>query len=282
MIPLAEFINKYQGRGVDVDGFPDGNKYQCTDLWRAYVKEVLSFPQSRAIKGAKDIWTTFLPGFYEQIENTPDGVPQAGDVIVWGASYNSYGHVAVFTDGTAATFTCFSQNDPPGALCGLRKYKSYKGVLGWLRPKSIMKKDEMTDQTKIPIGGEWGDMELQALRSKLNDLSSQNASMGLALKQAKDDLQTESEANRAQVEALNTKIKSLGEAHLGDLAAIAKVLGSDVAPEVASINRAVITLIEHEKQLDDSQRLNKKLIQKPLFAVMEEFISNLLKKWSKK
>ena len=78
---LQEFISKYEGEGIDVDGFPKDNPYQCVDLYRAYVKEVLGFPQSPPVVGAKDIWDTYLTSHYTRLDNTPTAVPQAGDIV---------------------------------------------------------------------------------------------------------------------------------------------------------------------------------------------------------
>lgn len=131
MITLDEFVSKYTGKGIDYDGHYG---FQCQDLYRMYVKEVLGFPQSPSVTGAKDNWDKYLPDYYERIPNTPEGVPQKGDIIIWGSNYGPFGHVAVCTEATVNTFKCFSQNDPTGALPAIKWYKSYAGVLGWLRP----------------------------------------------------------------------------------------------------------------------------------------------------
>jgi hypothetical protein len=54
---IGEFIKKWNGKVCDFDG-----KYgsQCVDLYRMYVKEVLGYPQSPPVEGAKDIWNTYL------------------------------------------------------------------------------------------------------------------------------------------------------------------------------------------------------------------------------
>lgn len=125
------FIWKYTGKAVDYDG-----KYgpQCMDLYRQYVKEVLGFPQSKPVPSAKDVWDTYLPDFYERISNSPSGVPQKGDIVIWGGNYGPHGHIAIFIQGNTKQFTSFDQNDPLGSLCH-EQLHTYKGVLGWLRPK---------------------------------------------------------------------------------------------------------------------------------------------------
>jgi len=141
---LSEFVNKYTEIGVDYDHDSFSNHFQCVDLYRQYVKEVLGYPQSPGVTGAKDIWDSYLKEYFEQIKNTPTGVPNYGDIIIWGSTYGTYGHVAVCISGNTSSFVAFSQNDPAGSLCVLKEYKSYRGVLGWLHPqKAVMNPDEI-------------------------------------------------------------------------------------------------------------------------------------------
>lgn len=125
-----EFINKYDGKAIDWDG---NYGPQCVDLYRQYVKEVLSFPQSPPVPGAKDIWDTYLPEYFKRIENTPTGVPEKGDVVIFGTGLGRYGHVSIFIEGTTSKFTSFDQNYPLGSLCH-RQGHTYSGVIGWLTP----------------------------------------------------------------------------------------------------------------------------------------------------
>ena len=127
---LAQFVEKWNGKGIDYDGHYG---FQCVDLYRQYVQEVLQVPQSPGVTGAKDIWNSYLTEHYDRVSNSPDGIPEPGDIMIWGSDYGQYGHVAVITEANKDTFTCFSQNDPLGALCGLKKYS--KWGLGWLHPK---------------------------------------------------------------------------------------------------------------------------------------------------
>lgn len=136
---LNEFISKYEGKGVDVDGYPSDNKYQCVDLYRFYCKEVLQVPQSPPVPGAADIWDSYLPAYFGRIENTLEGVPQKGDIVIWSKKAGGgWGHVAVFVKGNINKFTSFDQNWPTGSLCHLQGHY-YTNVLGWLRPNSMGK-----------------------------------------------------------------------------------------------------------------------------------------------
>lgn len=140
-----EFIKKYDGHTVDWDNAFGG---QCVDLYRLYVHEVLNLPQSKPIPGAKDIWDNFLTDSFDKIPNTPTGVPTKGDIVIWGSKYGKFGHVAIFTEGDAKKFKCFSQNDPIGTKCHVQAYPSYTGVLGWLRAKDLKPLPELPSWLK--------------------------------------------------------------------------------------------------------------------------------------
>lgn len=128
---LEEFIKKWDGKTLDWDGAYGG---QCVDLYRQYVQEVLNFPQSPGVVGAKDIWDSYLKDRFERIENSPTGIPSKGDIVIWGIKYGKFGHVGVFVEGDAKKFSSFDQNDPVGTKCHLQPH-TYTGVLGWLTPK---------------------------------------------------------------------------------------------------------------------------------------------------
>lgn len=128
---FQEFRDKYTG---SIYKYQTGLGGQCMDLYRGYVKEVLNYPQSPAVRGANNVWDTYLPDYYNRVDNTPSGVPSAGDIIIWGDSVGTYGHIAICVSGTSRSFTSFDQNWPVGAKCSLVNHK-YTGVLGWLHPK---------------------------------------------------------------------------------------------------------------------------------------------------
>ena len=269
---LSEFIKKYNGRGVDFDS---AFGYQCVDLYRAYCKEVLNVPQSPALGsgGAVLIATNYLKQHFTRIANTPDGTPQSGDVIIWGTSYGPYGHVAVFTDGNASTFTCFSQNDPFGALCGLRTYKSYRGILGWLRPKSIITPTTMIDdQTKIPLGGELGELEVQAIRSRLND----QAKTIDALTRIKEDLAIELTKTADEAKLWKKNLEDL-------IAVLAEKLGTTQDKE--RILPAIDELIRKEDKLTSIADNRPLVSASPIHKLLEEilvYLKLIVSKWKGK
>lgn len=71
-----------------------------------------------------------------KIANTPDGVPQQGDIVIFGTQIGPYGHVCVFVDGDVNGFRSFDANWPTGTLPHIQSH-SYNGVLGWFHPKAV-------------------------------------------------------------------------------------------------------------------------------------------------
>lgn len=134
---LAENNNKFIER-VDSNALN-----QCFDL-AIYWCEYLKLPQNifAGLYAAKQIWypsTTVAVQNFNYIDNSPNAIPQKGDMVVWNGSKpytGGAGHVAVSTgNGTLYWFDAFSQNDPYKTSSHVVKY-SYDYVLGWLRLKT--------------------------------------------------------------------------------------------------------------------------------------------------
>lgn len=226
------FIAKWLDKAADWDGAYGA---QCVDLARYYWHEVCEIAQPRSVIGAKDFWVAFesdpnLNQNFTKIPNTPDGVPQKGDVMIWGPSYGPYGHIAVFISGDVNSFTAFSQNDPVGTLSIKKGYRNYYGVLGWFRPNKDVNEgvetpesDEMlleylgvssTDEAKARLaehlGGEdqceWGNATddmggyLGSERRKNDELVRQNG-----------ELETEVESQKEQIRVLNDELENCSE-----------------------------------------------------------------------
>lgn len=135
---FAEFRKKYLGKKVDWDGAYAG---QCVDLFRQYVNDVLNLQQPKGVVGAKDFWTNYetdpiLKNNFQKIANTPTGVPQEGDVMIWGAyTGNPYGHISIFIKGDVNKFVSLDQNFPTLSKVTETEHNYTKPkVLGWLRP----------------------------------------------------------------------------------------------------------------------------------------------------
>lgn len=148
---LEEFVEKYLGKKVDVDGAYGG---QCVDLFRQYVEEVLELPQPAPVKGAKLFWEGFdvdknLYTYWDRISNSPFGVPEPGDCVIWnGNAGGGYGHVSIFLEGGLMGFKSFDQNWPTLDVCTITDH-NYKNVYGWLRPKVSKKTiDTLREEVK--------------------------------------------------------------------------------------------------------------------------------------
>lgn len=151
---IQEFITKWNGKYLE--RYDSSNKHECVDLILGYIDEVLGLGSiiPIGILNASDLWDKthkLSPHVYKH-SNTPQAVPQAGDIIVFSKSYNNGpGHTAIATGkGNTTSFEAFSQNDPLGKPCILKTY-NYSFVTGWLRPKvlDIPTTPTMTDQQKI-------------------------------------------------------------------------------------------------------------------------------------
>lgn len=134
-----QFKAKYLGKYVDFDGSYGA---QCVDLFRFYIRDVMTTPQPNGVTGAADFWANYatdpnLNQYFNKISNTPDGLPSQGDVVIWNKKYGPFGHIAVVDSADINSVTCLSQNDPTGQPTILKTYK-YTNIYGWLQPKESM------------------------------------------------------------------------------------------------------------------------------------------------
>jgi regulator of replication initiation timing len=138
---LKDFINKWINKG-SVGNTPE-NKGQCVGLVCVWVDEL---GLDHIWGNAKDLWKNYNPNQFDFVLNTADAYPIAGDIIVWNENMGGgYGHTAIATgvnqtEGKATDwFEAFSQNDPTGSPCILKKY-SYDNITGFIRPKKELVK----------------------------------------------------------------------------------------------------------------------------------------------
>ena len=142
---IDTFFITYNGRFIDFDG-----KYgfQCVDLIRQYIKEVLGWEPYAALPttgNAKDIFNKFPDGgnkYFTKIKNSPTNVPKKGDIIFWKTSYwypwlyGWAGHTAVVSVAWLMGLNVFGQNYPTKSFCKFATH-TYKDCLGWLRPRKV-------------------------------------------------------------------------------------------------------------------------------------------------
>lgn len=125
---LTAFIKTYLGKKVDYD-----KKYgfQCTDLYRQYLKDVLSVPQTPAVTGAKDIFDN-----HGVLKATPDSALadySRGDILIWDKTKtNAYGHVAILVDIYNAKYFIVLEQDgfaQDGVKLAFRSRENLRGCL---------------------------------------------------------------------------------------------------------------------------------------------------------
>lgn len=144
----SEFNQKVDAfilRHIDkIEGYPAGQYVgECLSEAKIYMKELWGFnPPSSGVNSAYGYWTNFpapLGEYFDKIANTPTGVPQKGDIVIWKAALagsKGYGHIAIATGkGDANNFEAFGQNW--GGKNAHHVTYDYKNVYGWLRPKNI-------------------------------------------------------------------------------------------------------------------------------------------------
>jgi len=136
---LNQFVSNLNGQFVEVSYRPA--EYQCYDLFYLWAF-VCDIPKVAIQHGkAFEIWTLasdLTRQYFDLIENKLETIPEEGDVVVWGSKFGKYGHVAIVIEATQTSMKVFEQNDPLGTHAHIQDRKSYKNVLGFLRPKNII------------------------------------------------------------------------------------------------------------------------------------------------
>jgi len=192
---IKRFIEKFNGQ--QNVGNTTENKGQCVGLVMMFVQE-LNLPH---IWGhAKDLFVNADEQFYTKILNTPEAIPQAGDIICWNSKMGSgYGHTAVAT-GTADlnTLEVFEQNNPTGSNCHLRTYSNYNNVIGWLHPKAppiadttnykTLYEEKVKLETFLRGEIQKKDETINNLNNQISDLEKEKNRLVEELKQQKQEL----------------------------------------------------------------------------------------------
>lgn len=90
------------GQSIDTDGYYGA---QCKDFINAYCQENWGFtPPGNAI----DVISYNYPSGWQKIQNTPDFIPQPGDIAVW--TIGTYGHVGIIISANINSFVSVEQN----------------------------------------------------------------------------------------------------------------------------------------------------------------------------
>jgi hypothetical protein len=124
-----QWMNQYVGQSIDGG--------ECVAWASFYSKNFLNVPVDIGNHNACDIFDAATEDYFDKIENTPDGVPQEGDIVVWhGWGSNPYGHIAVCSyTADVDSFISYDQNWPLGSNVH-RQNHDYGNVRGWLRAKN--------------------------------------------------------------------------------------------------------------------------------------------------
>lgn len=201
MISFQQFRDKYNGKGVDWDGYFGD---QCMDLMHYYIVEVLGL--SGNILAAPTAYQAYVNGDpnFEKIANDfndPNQVPSNGDIMFWQPNVagvtGSAGHVSIFVDGQVGvnSFNSFDQNFPTGSLCHIQNH-TYKGVAGWLRFKKqdTIQVDKTTfeklvaNSTKYDAFQAAGFPDVNSVNSKITTLTKERDDANSKLSTLKDKI----------------------------------------------------------------------------------------------
>lgn len=236
LISLSQFIAKWEGKGIDFEG---AFGFQCVDLYRQYVKEVLGFPQSPGVRGAVNIWTSYLTDRFDRIENTPTGVPLPGDIPIWNTKMGGgYGHVAVVISATVNSLTVFEQDGTINSVARRKTY-SYTNVLGWLHPKkaNVSENDILIPKKTFE--------ELVTKSTKFDEL----VSVGITNKSDVENLKRLVEESKREASSANEEAKNTRETFASYRQRVAGALNSpqDVDRVISAIGE-LFNLLEQAEQ----------------------------------
>jgi len=138
MKSYEEFIKEVDGTSFDVDHV---SGIQCVDLIKKYMKECFEINIPLNFGNAIDYYTGFekkklLYENFIKIKNTPEFIPEKGDIFVWNEKRGKgAGHVAICTgEGTTSYFYSYDLNWNNKKKVQKVKH-DYKNVLGVLRKK---------------------------------------------------------------------------------------------------------------------------------------------------
>lgn len=203
---MNDFINAWTGKYIPSRGGITG---QCVSMVQKWAEDngvggTPVFP----VAAAKDM-VGARPDAFQWIANTPTGVPQTGDIIVWNTAVGPYGHTAIFIDGNASNFRSFDQNWPTGSAAHIQNH-NYNGVVGWLRFKQSAPQPQGE-------GNMTPDQERQAYNIVLGRPPEPGAQLGKRtawgfINDAKGELDAIRAQNSAQIKQLGDRVNELNKA----------------------------------------------------------------------
>lgn len=134
-----QYLDAYQGQSLLYNQSDPSLRGQCVQAVCFYVtrngKPVIWADAYQWFAGAQ------FPDAYERINNTPDAVPQPGDLIVWGPTLpgsGGAGHIAVCLQPLPGTGTFISVDQNWGGQTVHKVTHTYAYIVGWLRFKNAV------------------------------------------------------------------------------------------------------------------------------------------------
>lgn len=138
MKSFEKFIKEVDGTSFNFDKVAG---IQCVDLIKKYLKECFEIDVPLGFGNAIDYYTGFekkklLYENFIKIKNTPEFIPEKGDIFVWNEKRGKgAGHIAICTgEGTTSYFYSYDLNWNNKKKVQKVKH-DYKNVLGVLRKK---------------------------------------------------------------------------------------------------------------------------------------------------
>ena len=122
-----------EGKFLDCDGAYGA---QCVDLIQYYYSYLGQGGYARG--NGYDYVSNPLPNGWIRIKNTPEFIPQPGDIAVWGKELSQWGHVAIILSANSHSFVSMDQNWPRNSPCKQVTH-NYNNFWGVIRPKFNMK-----------------------------------------------------------------------------------------------------------------------------------------------
>lgn len=140
---MEQFKDKYLGKLIDVDGYPEDNPYQCVDLVKLYLKEKFNI-QYGTFGDAINYWTDTHSSIVAKFNKILTHDVKNGDIVVLnGLPGNPYGHIGIAASKNIdGEFDLLEQNGSTGNGLGGQNDKvrirkiDVSRIAGVLRPKT--------------------------------------------------------------------------------------------------------------------------------------------------
>ena len=208
----GEFKSKYLGNFIDQDGV---YSYQCVDVIKQWISD-----NGWPMKSGNAIdWQNNGDDFYKWIPNTPSGVPNQGDIIVF--STGTYGHIGVVESANVNTVDVLNQNYPKGNCTDpvqVTRFNYTKPkVVGWLHPKAL---DAPVTPPEDPKDARIRQLESELSVSKTNVINLSNEVNNLNSRL--QTITTEKESALKEIVELNKTISDNAKTHATELSTCEK------------------------------------------------------------